>query len=484
VTFNQAQQTLVEDLLEKARREDPGIERFFGDESPEPVFVKNLENVQGDERDVILFSVCYGPDKQGRISMNFGPMNRDGGERRLNVAVTRARREVLVFSSMRADQIDLARSRARGVRDLKTFLEYAEFGTPALPIPDPQGGRVVFPSPFEEDVGKTLEALGFTVHRRVGCSGYRIDLAVVDPEDSGWYLLGIACDGPNYANAQSARDRDLLRDIVLRNLGWEIHRVWCTDWLRDREGEVEKLKKALVAAKKKQRAPKPKPSLPPKPESPRPEPAGDSKPAIQKPGPQAAPDPPTAREHAPTEYTPVTPGKPLGDAGQFHDEGADGAVGKMLLEVVKREGPVHLPLASRRVAAFWGIERITRKVVERVASRLPLRGVHEQETSGGVFLWPKGTTPEGYRDFRVPGSHPDSVRESEDFPAEELANAALHVLRGQIGLPEGDLIRETAQVFGFHRAGRILHERIQQGIGILVQRGDARREREKVVLSR
>ena len=118
VTFSQAQQTLIEDLLEDARRKDPRVDAFFGEEAPEPVFVKNLENVQGDERDVILFSICYGPDALGRVLMNFGPINRDGGERRLNVAITRARREVVVFSTLRADQIDLARTRARGVRDL------------------------------------------------------------------------------------------------------------------------------------------------------------------------------------------------------------------------------------------------------------------------------------------------------------------------------------------------------------------------------
>ena len=127
MTFNLAQQSLIEDLLDAKRREKPEIEPFFTNEA-EPVFVKNLENVQGDERDVILFSICYGPDLSGKVSMNFGPMNREGGERRLNVAITRARREVLVFSTLRADQIDLARTRAVGVKHLKSFLEYAERG--------------------------------------------------------------------------------------------------------------------------------------------------------------------------------------------------------------------------------------------------------------------------------------------------------------------------------------------------------------------
>ena len=164
VTFSQAQQTLIEDLLEKARRDDPEIDTFFGEEVSEPVFVKNLENVQGDERDVILFSICYGPDASGRVSMNFGPMNKDGGERRLNVAITRARREVLVFSTLRVEQIDLARTRSRGVRDLKAFLEYAERGPSALIEAVQYRFGADFDSPFEKAVHDAL------VEKRVGSS--------------------------------------------------------------------------------------------------------------------------------------------------------------------------------------------------------------------------------------------------------------------------------------------------------------------------
>ena len=203
VTLSQAQQTLVEDLLDQARREHPQLERYFSSDAREPVFVKNLENVQGDERDVILFTVCYGPDKSGKVRMQFGPINREGGWRRLNVAITRARREVLVFSTLRADQIDLNRTRSAGVRDLKRFLEYAERGEAAFAAELETDLTAEHDSPFEAEVCSELERRGWVVHRQVGCSGYRIDLAVVDPERPGRYLLGVECDGASYHSAPS-----------------------------------------------------------------------------------------------------------------------------------------------------------------------------------------------------------------------------------------------------------------------------------------
>lgn len=244
VTFSQTQQKLVEDLLDEKRREHPEIERHFGDEPPvegEPVFVKNLENVQGDERDVILFSICYGPDEAGKVSMNFGPLNRDGGERRLNVAVTRAKHEVVVYSGLRADQIDLTRTRAKGVRDLKYFLDYADRGPKALAVASSALGNAEADSEFEKMVADRLRKAGYEVHHRVGCSGYRVDLAIVDPAAPGRYMLGIECDGATYHRAATARDRDKLRQMILEGLGWKLHRIWSTDWWHDAEQEMEKL---------------------------------------------------------------------------------------------------------------------------------------------------------------------------------------------------------------------------------------------------
>jgi very-short-patch-repair endonuclease len=256
VTFNSEQQALIEDLLDEERRKDPTIESHFAEITLEPVFVKNLESVQGDERDIMYFSITYGPDLHGAVSMNFGPMNRSGGERRLNVAITRARHELRVFSSLRAEQIDLARTQSSGVRDLKHFLEFAERGARAL-AEATSGSLGGFESPFEEAVASALTRKGWNLHTQIGASSFRVDLAVVHPDAPGIYLAGVECDGATYHRSATARDRDKLRERVLRGLGWEILRVWSTDWWVDAEGTLEKLDarlRELLDASRVQRA--------------------------------------------------------------------------------------------------------------------------------------------------------------------------------------------------------------------------------------
>lgn len=245
VTFNSEQQSLIENLLDDARSKNPQIEWAFSTETTlEPVFVKNLETVQGDERDVILFSITYGPDQAGHVTMNFGPLNRQGGERRLNVAMTRARSEMLVFSTLSPDQIQLSRTQARAVTDLKHFLEYAERGPAAL-AEAVYGSLGDFESPFEEAVASALRDKGWSVHPQVGVSRYRIDLGIVHPDEPGIYLAGVECDGAMYHSSAYARERDKIRQSVLQGLGWTLYRVWSTDWWTNRAKAVEKLHKAL-----------------------------------------------------------------------------------------------------------------------------------------------------------------------------------------------------------------------------------------------
>ena len=241
VTFNSEQQNLINDLLDKARSERPEIEWAFSEEQViEPVFVKNLETVQGDERDVIMFSVTYGPDQGGYVSVNFGPLNREGGERRLNVALTRSRHEMIVFSTMRPDQINLSRTRARAVRDLKHFLEYAERGPRALGS-QTLGSQGDFESPFEAIVASELRTKGWQVIPQVGVSAYRIDLGVVHPDNPGRYLAGIECDGAMYHSSAFARERDKIRQSMLEGLGWKILRIWSTEWWLNKSRELERI---------------------------------------------------------------------------------------------------------------------------------------------------------------------------------------------------------------------------------------------------
>lgn len=244
ITFNVQQQELILDLLDESRRQEPRLEWFFEDEREEPTIVKNLENIQGDERDVMAFSITFGPDDVGRITMNFGALNPEGGEKRLNVAITRSRDELHVFTSLDSKEIDLSRTNSTGVAHLKQFLDYAERGPVALAGAD-EGSLGAAESPFEEAVAEALRAKGWEVRTQIGISGYRIDLGIVHPDHAGAYLAGIECDGYTYHRSATARDRDQIRENILTNLGWRILRVWSTDWFRNAVEAGDRLHKGL-----------------------------------------------------------------------------------------------------------------------------------------------------------------------------------------------------------------------------------------------
>ncbi len=246
VTFNRPQQALIETLLDARRRANAELDLAISAQSREPLFIKNLENVQGDERDMIYFSTTFGCDAAGRMAMHFGPLNSDGGERRLNVAISRARVGMVIYSSLQAQQLDLSRVRAKGVQDLKHYLEFAQHGPQALLAQSqPTGGEPQ--SPFEAQVIQALRERGWVVQPQVGCRGYRIDMGVVDPRAPGRYLMGVECDGRTYHEGATARDRDRLRQTILEGLGWKLHRVWSTDWWLHPRREMEKLLTKLNA---------------------------------------------------------------------------------------------------------------------------------------------------------------------------------------------------------------------------------------------
>jgi len=253
VTFNSQQQALLQDLLDEAQRQEQALEWFFSADRIEPTMVKNLENVQGDERDVMLFSITFGFDAAGKFPVDFGAINRDGGERRLNVAITRARRELVVYVSFLPEQFRAERSAARGIQDLKAFLEYAAKGPQAL-VGRVQAGAGEHESPLEEAIAGELESRGWRIDPQVGVSGFRIDLGVVHPDLPGAYLAGIECDGATYHRSAVARDRDKTRQQVLENLGWKLIRVWSTDWWYDPQAAIERVDKTLHELLERSRA--------------------------------------------------------------------------------------------------------------------------------------------------------------------------------------------------------------------------------------
>ena len=242
VTLNKAQRDLIEDLLLEESKNEPILAAFINEEGSRSnkFFVKNLENVQGDERDVIFISVTYGKDSNGNFYQRFGPINQKNGYRRLNVLFSRAKKRMEVFCSFSADNI--AVTSAKGAKSLKGFLEYAETGR--LPVPSGPTGRQM-DSKFELSVANAIQKMGYKVEPQFGVAGYFIDLAIESPGKPGHFMLAVECDGATYHSSKSARDRDRLRQQNLENLGWKVHRIWSTDWFRNEKRETLKLREIL-----------------------------------------------------------------------------------------------------------------------------------------------------------------------------------------------------------------------------------------------
>lgn len=243
VASNIKQQDAILRLLDKRREIDPSFEEYFKYDKNEPFFVKNIETVQGDERDTIIYSITYGKNANGQFALRFGPLNLLGGERRLNVVITRAKLNIKVVSSIKATDIDISKVKHDGPKLLHDYLDYAEHGAIALKRKLDVNNSLEFDSPFEQDVCEFLKEKGFDVTTQVGCSKYRIDLGLKRKGTSD-YVLAIECDGATYHSSKSARDRDRLRQSILEKMGWKFYRIWSVDWYKNNIIE----KKNLVEA--------------------------------------------------------------------------------------------------------------------------------------------------------------------------------------------------------------------------------------------
>nr|GEY26972.1 hypothetical protein [Tanacetum cinerariifolium] len=365
VTFNQAQQNLIEKLLDGRRRQSPALDQAIASTAHEPLFIKNIENVQGDERDIIYFSITYGQDAAGKLNLNFGPLNLEGGHRRLNVAVSRARQNVVIFSTLLPEQIDLSKVRATGVRDLKNYLDFALRGPRALVEQATPTGREP-DSPFEREVIQALRDRGWIVHPQVGVSGYRIDLGIVDPRAPGRYLLGVECDGRTYHSGATARDRDRLRQYVLENLGWKLMRVWSTDWWLDPHNALRKLQVRLEQLLQE---------APPAPPAPAPD-----VPVAAEVGVEAGRETDAAVDAAVGAAIDVAPAAASliayhatvlqSRVGDIYAASSVATLRAQMLEVIAAEGPVADHIVFRRVARAWGLAKIGRKLQDLLAGLL------------------------------------------------------------------------------------------------------------------
>ena len=467
VTLNSEQQKLVEDLLDKARQQHPQIERFFSEDIPEPVVVKNLETVQGDERDLIMLGIGYGPTEPGSntMSMNFGPLNRDGGWRRLNVAITRARQEMMVFTSFDPSMVDMNRTNARAVRDLKHFLEFADHGPQAL-AEAVKGSLGGYESPFEEAVAHGLMRLGWQVVPQIGVSRFRIDLGIVHPDRPGDYLVGVECDGATYHSASTARDRDKVRSAVLQGLGWELRRVWSTEWWVDKQGALQRLHAAIGALLEESRAKmkiKEEEAVA----------AAEKKNALASAvdtSVVSATSDATDLPQVCLTMTATAGAYEISDLSQFceiispdrfHDAGYDATLADLIAHVLDREAPISESLLVHRIARAHGFQKAGRLIRERVLELVDRHHHLRADPVAGQFVWINEASPSLWSQYRIPASDEHS-RKIEEIAFEELRAASVV---GQAG----DIPVEIARIFGIRRLASGGRERLEAVINFNVE---------------
>ncbi|MBR7108092.1 MAG: DUF3320 domain-containing protein [Lentisphaeria bacterium] len=457
VTFSQAQKDLIEDLVEKERSKHPALESYFSDAQEEPLFVKNLENVQGDERDVILFSIGYAPDVNGKFSMNFGPLNRQGGERRLNVAITRAKEQVVVFSSIHANQIELSRTNAVGAAHLKYFLDYAEKKVNIYSGVNCENSR----DGLQNEIADFLTRKGYVVERNVGSSGFRIDLALRHPERPEEFLLGIECDNAAYAAQKTTRDRDNLRHQVLKGLGWHTYRAWSVDWTFDREQAENALLDAIEKAK----------------ESPSELPGITS--AAGEEEQEKIPETGTEPEQNASEIPPAVSEKRQEyhiwknlrylDQEDFYEYSGRGIIQQQIAEVITREAPIYENLLKRRIARAWGFSRTGGNIQRVLDECLPKNLETTQHGEDRVF-WSAEQTAAGYSVYRV-GNSDETKRTIDEIPPEELANAMYEVLIDFNSCEKEILFRETVKLFGLSAVTARARKFLEYGFSALQKSG-------------
>ncbi len=506
--FSTAQRQAIEDALEELRRADPRREPFFQDEGLEPFFIKNLENVQGDERDVIFVSLGYGRDEQGRIALNFGPVNLPGGERRLNVLFTRARQRCEVFTNLRASEIDRGRTSSRGVAALIRFLEQTEAG---LQQSQEYGIRADRNAPGEEshereqaldvhangrstiqippmilEIAQTLEEAGLRIDAGVGGSGQRIDLAVEDPEQPGRYRLAIESDGPSYAAARTVRDRDRLRPEVLRRLGWHWIRVRGFAWFRDPIAQRERILNALAQAIEE--------SLPVEPNEPsETESPGETSDVRTEPVPEVRTA--SRSENRPTRqgltthanvdvgesvirYPVARPqtrldGKPIDRITLRKRTG-------WIRQVVEIESPVHVREVLRRLTEALGYKRTSAKVQGVLQEAIDEAVRRDLVIRRGEFLWMPGRQPLVLRDR---SELPAYSRRWELVAPEEQEHAVLALVERSFGIEPDQVASAVAKTLGFGRVNDAIRKVVADRIDDLLSRGRLQRRGPHLVLA-
>lgn len=459
VAMNATQREAIQDALEELILERPDLAPLLDSARPEPFFIKALENVQGDERDTMIISVGYGKTADGGLSLNFGPLNREGGWRRLNVLVTRAKWQTILVTSMRSQELAAVNPNNRGAVALRNFVAYAERGGELPPAqPTPTDAET---NDFEDAVVEVLRERALIVDQQVGASDYRIDLAIRDPRDRNRYVLGVECDGATYHSAKTARDRDMLRHHVLRQQGWRLHRIWSTDWFRDRQEVIKQVLRSLEIAL--QTPPEESVQAPQATRGTTPETSGGQ--IIVDPAP-----PPMSRRFAPGEpYQKFRERSSRCGRDYLMDPTRVYQLAQQIASIVQFEGSIHEQLLTERLKEMNGVERAGVNVNANVSHAIEISIDDHGLERNGEFLKCRGIAA---RTFRVPG---DGVhRPLMLVPLEEIELAILYIVEDQFGFQREGLPQAVTRVFGFERAGAGSAEIVHNAVDALVDRGQLR----------
>jgi len=457
VTFSLAQANAIEAAVRKLRMEDNTYEEFFNENLEEYFFIKNLESVQGDERDTIIISVGYAKDHNGVLSMNFGPLNRSGGYRRLNVVITRAKFNIKLVSSIQSADILLDNTENEGVKLLRSYLDFAQQGLSSLQNEIRYNVEINLESPFEESVYNFIINNGYDVVTQVGCSGYRIDMAVKHPNKDGRFVLAIECDGASYHSARTARERDRLRQMVLEDIGWKFHRIWSTDWIKDPIKEKKKLLEVIERSIENYEEPN---SVKKK--------TGNNI-AVSFEGENNQ----TTNHYEVTIENNNNPNNPFNfkyydfvdPIKAFRTKSGDNfeKYKQVINEIVKKEYPIHKENLISRLAVFVEGERVTQKVKNRVAGHIQNYLWNEVELIDD-FYWVKGSKNVI---VKIPNMN-DDPRKIEYISKEELAKAMYEVIIHSYSIMKNDLFSTTSKVFGFKRSGNKINQSLEEAFRYLL----------------
>ena len=436
VTFSEAQQNAVDAAIRQKRLKDSRYEQYFLDDREEPFFIKNLENVQGDERDTIIFSIGYAKDSRGIMYMNFGPLSREGGYRRLNVAITRAKHNVKLVGSIMPTDIELDKISSEGVRMLRSYIEFAQQGIIALEKELTFSNSLDFDSPFEEAVYDFLSSKGYNVVTQVGCSGFRIDMAVKHPTKDGHFAIGIECDGATYHSSRTARERDRLRQSVLEDMGWTIHRIWSTDWIKNQKTEEERLLRAVEKALGK---------VVPEDANIEDEYIVDETVPTFEIEERVEPSEISNEGYGFDEYKRAYP------LNFRKDDGTIKQIQEIVYDVIAIEQPIHFEELCRRVAPLWERQKVTSVVrgeVRRIFDWYLKKFISEDKYE---FVRLKDFTDVK---VRIPNENDDYLRPIGYICDEELRLAMKTIAQHSFGITPDDLFIVTAREFGYKRTGK------------------------------